>query len=103
VGSTASESKKSPSYGMAVEQINSSEASANVYKDIPEDLRKELQSEELQKEIQESLIDLHFEKTRVNVMEHCGSLPMLKMLVGEFGANIDYVDSSGYWPLSSVP
>lgn len=70
-------------------------------KDVPEDLRDEILSDENMSELNASMVDLHFEKTKKNVIECCVSLPMLKMLVVEFGADMDYVDGSGYWPLLS--
>lgn len=73
----------------------------DLYKDLPKDLREEMVSDEFQKKMRQNIVDVHFEKTREHVMEHCRSLPMLKMLVDEFGADIDHVDPSGYWPLSS--
>ncbi|MFT6793085.1 MAG: hypothetical protein ACJAR1_001075 [Rubritalea sp.] len=72
-----------------------------LYKDLPKDIREEMLSDEFQKQVRQSILDVHYEKTREDVMEYCQSLPMLKMLVGEFRADIDYVDPSGYWPLSS--
>ena len=72
-----------------------------IFKDLPDDLREEILSEASQAAMQKDMVDLHFEKESMNVIEFCTSLPMLKLLVDEYGADLDYVDSSGYWPLSS--
>ena len=47
------------------------------------------------------MVDLHFDLQNVNVLEDCQSLSMLKLLITEWGADIDYVDPAGDWPLST--
>ncbi|MGJ8657478.1 MAG: ankyrin repeat domain-containing protein [Akkermansiaceae bacterium] len=81
--------------------VDSREAMEEIFSDLPEDLREEILSEDNQSEMRSDMIDLHFDVTKKNVIEQCHGLAMLKMLVGEYGADIDYVDPSGYWPLLS--
>jgi len=80
---------------------DSGQYTQDFYADLPKDLREEMLSDDFQKKMRQNIVDIHFEKTRENVIESCQSLSMLKMLVDEFGADIDYVDPSGYWPLYS--
>jgi ankyrin repeat protein len=71
------------------------------FKDLPEDLRKELTGQEMMDDMRKSMVDLHFEPTQEHAIEHCNNLAMLEMLIGEFGADINHISGDGYWPLSS--
>jgi len=69
------------------------------FKDLPKELRGELETEEIAKEIKQSMIDLHFEETTEHALDHAVSLSMLRMLVVDFNANINHVAPDGTWPL----
>ena len=83
------------------EQLNLATSLEETFKDLPKDIIDELSSEETINEMNQSMVDLHFEPNSEHAIEHCTSLEMLKMLVEEFAADINYVAGDGYWPLSS--
>ncbi len=71
------------------------------FADLPEDLRKEMLEAANGSEMKKSMVDLHFEESTENAIEHATSLDMLKMLVLEFNADINYVASDGTYPLAT--
>jgi len=75
-------------------------AQEEMFKDLPEDLKAELLSDELQSQMNNDMLDLHFSKQIESAISYCYSMEMLKMLVEEFGADVNEVDEEGYWPLS---
>lgn len=86
---------------LIMEQSLSLENMSEALKNLPEDLRDELLSEISIVGMATNITDLHFSPTRNHAIEHCLRLPMLKMLVEEFEADINYVDESGHWPLAN--
>ncbi len=55
--------------------------------------------EELQAELIESIWSRRFELQEKNAIDDCGNFPTLKMLVSEFGADINRIDEGGETPL----
>ncbi len=70
-------------------------------KNLPEELAADLTSEEHLEAMIADFREIHFSETDKHAINECDSLEMLAMLVDELYADLDHVDSCGYWPLKS--
>jgi ankyrin repeat protein len=55
--------------------------------------------EQMHSEILDSMWSNRFEPQEKNILDDCGHFPTVKMLVSEFGADINRVNPCGDWPL----
>lgn len=69
------------------------------YKNLPEDLAAELNSEKNLEEMVAYSRQIHLMEKGKHAISECHGLEMLVMLVDEFHADPNHVDDCGYWPL----
>ena len=68
--------------------------------DLDKELLEELTSQSMQDSMVSDLLDHHFSLTKENAISHCLSIETLQLIV-QHGGDINYVDSTGEWPLSN--
>lgn len=93
--------KKLKEWAAMDERLGLRESMREQFKDLPPHLVEEMTCETAIKQMRESMVDLHFAPSEEHAIEHANSIPMLELLVVEFGADINHVSPDGYWPLSS--
>ncbi len=83
------------------EWTTTSEAYKEALSGLPEEIMAELSSGDMMDEMIQEMVDLHFEPDSKDVTEQCHHLEVLKLLVVDHGADINYVASDGTWPLAN--